>query len=147
MKNIISCSCFELRPETTEKALLFLRVGIGFLSVCHGMPKFMGGTEQWQQLGMAMNSLGIHFLPVMWGFAAAVTEFFGGIALTLGIGTRLVALLEALAMIVAFIMHFRKGDPFTVYSFALTLIIVFITFIIIGGGKYSLDHRLHKQHN
>jgi putative oxidoreductase len=107
----------------------------------------MGGVETWQQLGGAMTFVGIHFWPAMWGFLAAFAEFFGGIALVLGLGTRIASFLLTIAMVVAFTMHFRQGDAFSVYSFALTLIIVFLTFIIVGGGTYSLDHRLHEWHN
>jgi putative oxidoreductase len=127
-----------------HQGLLFLRVGIGILSIFHGAPKIMGGVDKWYQLGhMAMSPLGIHFFYTFWGFMAAFTEFFGGIALILGFCMRPVNSLFVITMIVAAYWHIQKGDPFTVYSFALSLIVVHLAFVIIGGDQYSMDYYLH----
>lgn len=123
-----------------QYALLFMRLGIGLLTIGHGIPKIAGGHEMWQFLGGAMTNLGIHFLHPQWGFIAACTEFFGGIALTLGLGTRAVSLLLSYMMVVAFMMHINQGDPFNVYSFALSMLVIFLSFAYMGGGIFSLDH-------
>ena len=59
--------------------LLVLRIGIGCMFILHGAPKLFGGAEKWTQIGMAMASLGIGFIPAFWGFMAAISEFFGGV--------------------------------------------------------------------
>jgi putative oxidoreductase len=134
---------FLIAPSTStvlELGLLLLRVGIGISMVVHGAPKILqGNLESWRHLGLAMGNLGIHFWPVMWGFIAAITEFFGSMFFVLGLGTRIVSFFLAFMMFVAWFMHVSKGDPFRIYSHALELCIFFVSFMIIGGGKYSLD--------
>jgi putative oxidoreductase len=126
-------------------ALAGMRIAIGILALLHGYPKLMGGIAGWQSLGaMAMNPLGIYFLPTLWGGLAACTEFFGGIALILGLGVRPASLFLAIMMVVAAHWHIQKGDYFQVYSFSLTLIVVYIFFFIIGGDLFSLDYYLTK---
>jgi putative oxidoreductase len=126
--------------ERMQQALVFLRVGIGLLTIPHGYPKLMG---DWEQLGITfMFPLGITFLPVIWGFLGAVIEFFGGIALVLGLGTRIASAFLAAMMIVATAWHVVKGDSFMAYSFPLSLFVVFVALAMIGSVGYSLDNYL-----
>lgn len=139
---------FFLRPssaDTLQLALFFLRVGIGVIMVMHGYPKIIGGVETWHSLGNAMGNFGIHFFPVVWGFLCACTEFFGGLSFIFGIGVRFSCLLLLFAMVVALVMHLKMNDSFDVYSHALTLIVIFIAFFIIGSGTFSLDRYLTQQ--
>lgn len=128
--------------KISNVSVCLIRVGIGILTIGHGIPKIMGGFETWNYLGTFVHPLGIYFLPVMWGFFGACTEFFGGIALTLGFMTRLASLALALMMFVATIWHIYKGDGFQQYSFPLSLLVIFVAFMIMGGGAYSLDARI-----
>ncbi|HEX2978020.1 MAG TPA: DoxX family protein [Candidatus Babeliales bacterium] len=139
IKNLLSSS-----PALKEYGFAFIRITIGILMICHGFPKIMGGVATWQFLGSTMANLGIHLWPTFWGFCAACAEFFGGFALTLGLGTRIASAFLTFTMIVAFLMHWNKGDAFQVYSAALTLLFVFIGLFIAGGGKYSLDSYLKR---
>lgn len=125
--------------ERSNLGLLIMRVGIGVLFIIHGYPKIMAGSEQWLWLGQQMSHVGITFYPVFWGFLAAVTEFFGGILFTLGLATRFCAFFMAFVMFIATMMHYMTGDPFTMYSNPLALLIVFVGFIFAGGGRYSID--------
>lgn len=119
--------------------LLVLRVGIGLIFIKHGYPKLMGGQEKWLFLGNQMAYLGITFAPTFWGFIAAVAECIGGGMLVLGLGTRLAAFLMADTMIVALIMHTNLGDAFGVYAHPLSMLVVFMSLLISGAGRYSLD--------
>jgi hypothetical protein len=67
-----------------DAGLLLLRVGIGLSYIGYGAPKLSGGSPMWEELGQAMRYLGITFAPTAWGFLAAVSEFFGGLALVVG---------------------------------------------------------------
>jgi putative oxidoreductase len=126
-----------------EYGYCFMRIAIGLLTIAHGFPKITGGIETWNFLGQTMGNLGIHFWPVFWGLCAACAEFFGGIALTLGFGTRIASFFLIFMMIVAFLMHWHKGDSFQIYSFSLAMIVVFIGFLIAGSGRYSLEEYLN----
>ncbi len=130
----------------TQYALVFLRIGIGILTIPHGYPKLMGGVAGWEKIGETfMFPLGIYFLPVMWGFVGACTEFFGGIALVLGLGTRIASVFLTVMMCIATAWHIQRGDVFNVYSFPLSLAVVYVAFIALGGGIFSLDHYLTKR--
>ena len=89
-----------------------------------------------------MSHLGVTIYPVFWGFCAAVVEFFGGIALAFGLFTRLVALSLCFTMVVATIMHLSIGDGLQGASHAIELAIVFVSLILIGPGRFSVDRRL-----
>ena len=119
--------------------LLILRIGIGVMFIMHGLPKLTGGPEKWAMLGGTMKSLGVDFAPVVWGFMGAFSECIGGLLLALGLFTRPACFALLATMIVATSMHIGKGDPFVAYSHAMEAGILFISLILIGPGKYSLD--------
>lgn len=122
--------------------LCCMRIAIGVLTIAHGLPKIVGGPQLWHMLGLMTNGVGIYFWPTLWGFLGACTEFFGGIALVLGLGTRIASLALMIMMFIAFKMHFDKGDSYNIYSLALTLLVVFTGYFFIGGGMLSLDSYL-----
>ncbi len=136
---------FFLRPasaDIVQLGLLFLRISVGIIMVFHGFPKLLAGPSMWINLGNAMNNFGIHFFPIMWGLACALTEFFGGLSFILGLGVRMSSIFLIFAMSVALVMHLTLHDSYDVYSHAIALIVIFITFFIIGSGTFSWDYYL-----
>ena len=122
-------------------AILILRIGIGFMFILHGWPKFIGGPEKWIILGgYGMNAIGINFIPIFWGLMAAFSEFFGGIHLILGLFTRFFSLLLFVTMSVATMTHISDGIMDS--SHAIESSIVFLSLFLMGGGKYSLDYKI-----
>jgi putative oxidoreductase len=122
-----------------DAGLLILRVGIGLMFVFHGYPKLVAGPETWAMIGGSMKVLGIGFAQTAWGFIAALSECAGGILLVLGFLTRPACFFLLMTMVVATMMHIGKGDPFLKYSHAIESGILFLSLILIGPGKYSLD--------
>jgi putative oxidoreductase len=124
--------------------LLLLRVGIGLMFVTvHGFPKISGGAETWAGLGKTFNSVtGISFIPVFWGFMAAISEFGGGICLITGILFRPACALMLFTMLVAVTMNIRGGYGFSGASQALELGIVLLSLIFIGSGRFTLTNLL-----
>ena len=119
--------------------LLLLRVGIGIAFMTHGYPKlFMGGAA-----GLA-KGLAAAGIPggIFAAYLAGIAEFFGGIALILGLFFRPLTVIMAFNMLVALMFHVNRGDPFIEYSHALESGILFISLIFIGPGAYSLDEKL-----
>ena len=107
--------------------------------ILHGWPKFIGGPEKWINLGeYGMNSIGIYFAPLFWGFMAAFAEFFGGIHLILGLFTRFFSLLLFITMLVAMMTHISNGIMEA--SHAIESSIIFLSLFFMGAGKYSLDY-------
>lgn len=125
-----------------DAGLLILRIGIGCMFIFHGAPKLFGGPDKWGMLGTVMPSLGFQFMPVFWGFMASVSEFFGGICVILGLFFRPACILLTITMAVATSMHLGRGDGLRGASHALENGIVFLSLILIGPGKYSVDERL-----
>ena len=123
-----------------EGALLFLRLGLGIMFIIHGAPKIMSGPAGWALLGKAINFVGIHGYPKVWGFMAAFSECFGGIFLILGLFFRPACILLTITMLVASTKMVKERKDFqTVASRPIELAIVFASLVVIGPGKYSID--------
>jgi putative oxidoreductase len=119
-----------------DLGLLILRIGIGIAFMMHGYPKlFMGGAA-----GLA-KGLAAAGIPggIVGAYMAGMAEFFGGMALIFGILARPTAAAMAFNMLVALTFHLSRGDPFLTYSHALESGILFLSLLITGPGKYSLD--------
>jgi len=120
--------------------LLGIRLWLAYTFIPAGWHKLLAGQEKWLWLGTQMQHFGIYFLPVMWGVAASCAEFFGGISLLLGLGTRIGAFFIACVMIVAVVMHIANRDPFwQVWFKPLMLLVCACYLIIMGAGAWSLD--------
>jgi putative oxidoreductase len=135
------------RPIEKDLGLLIVRLGVG-LSVLlfHGWGKITGGPELWTKLGGAMGNLGIHFLPVMWGFLAAFAESACSLFLVLGVVARPAAAILAFNMFVAMIHHLTlgSGEPAAGWngaSHALELFSVYVGLFLAGPGMFSLSRK------
>jgi len=125
--------------DNKDLGLLLLRIGIGIAFIAHGYPKlFMGGA-----VGLT-KGLAAAGIPggLFAAYLAGIAEFFGGIALVLGLFFRPLMVVMAINMLVALIFHLNLGDPYVKYSHALESGILFIALIIIGPGKFSIDEKL-----
>jgi putative oxidoreductase len=76
---------FDEKKKLLDIGLLIMRVGLGILFIFHGAPKLFGGPEFWGKIGGSTANFGITFLPVFWGFMAAIAEFGGGVCLIFGV--------------------------------------------------------------
>jgi putative oxidoreductase len=121
--------------------LLIIRVGLGVMFIYHGYPKLMGGPKEWTGLGGSMKYIGIHFLPMVWGLLAAVTELLGGFLLIIGLAFRPVCILLFINLVIAALMHLRTGGSLGDAAHAIEDAIVFAGLIFIGPGKYSVDKK------
>ena len=127
-------------------AALVLRVPVGIILAAHGAQKLFGwfggygleGTGQW------MASIGLepgYLMALMAGSA----EFFGGLALILGLLTRPAAAVSAFTMLVAiFSVHFEHGLFMSNngYEFALALFAATAALAIQGAGSFAIDNVL-----
>ena len=118
--------------------LFIMRAGIGAMMIVHGLPKITH-PEKWAGLGEAMGTLHIHFFPAFWGFMCALTETVGGLFSILGLWFRLVSLFMVIVFTVATLHHLNAGDSITDASHAIELGFVYIGFLFIGPGRYSVD--------
>ena len=107
-----------------------LRIVSGFLFMQHGAAKlwgwFDGNVREFPELT----------------FFAGVIEFFGGILIMLGVGTRAVAFLASGTMAFAYFMvhaprdfwpYVNGGTSAALYCF------IFLYLVVRGGGGFSVD--------
>jgi putative oxidoreductase len=129
---------FNHSDKYKNYGLLIIRVGLGIMFIYHGLPKLMGGPAEWEKLGTAMGYLGIHFLPTLWGFLAAITETIGGLLVILGLLFRPVCILMVINLIVAAIFTYDLSGSFGDAAHAIEDAITFAGLFFIGPGPYSL---------
>ncbi|MEO6729319.1 MAG: DoxX family protein [Candidatus Dojkabacteria bacterium] len=121
--------------------LLIGRIGLGAMMMFHGIPKLMGGPEQWEGIGNSMNNFGINFMPVFWGFMASLAEGIGGLLIVLGLLFRPASILIILTLVVATTFHFSNGDGWMGASHAIETGFAFLILLFVGPGKYSVDRK------
>lgn len=121
-----------------DAALAILRVAAGSIFIAHGAQKlfvfgFAGVTGFFTQAGIP--------LPGLMGPFIALLEFFGGIALVIGLLTRLASLGLAFNMLGAiFLVHLKGGffNPSGI-EFPLAVLGVNLALVLTGPGTFSLD--------
>jgi putative oxidoreductase len=125
-----------------------VRVAAGLLLVPHGAQKLFGWFG-----GYGIEATGQFFaaklgLPASLALAAGIIEFFGGLLLAAGIATRPVAALIFGVMAVAVLqVHLPAGFFWTSggYEYPLLWGIVALSFVIRGGGRYSVDNLIARE--
>mgnify|MGYP001059419300 CR=1 FL=1 len=130
----------DVKSNTTHLALLALRIFTGLsMAFAHGLGKLPPSEN------FINNASNMGFpIPVFFAWAAALSEFLGGIFLAMGFLTRPSAIFLGFTMIVAaFVRH--ADDPFTSKEKALLYLVICIFLIITGSGKYGLDKNFQKK--
>ncbi|MEW3747940.1 DoxX family protein [Pseudomonas aeruginosa] len=124
------------------------RIVTGLTLMSHGSQKLFGmfggaglnGMAQWfESIGLTPGYL----LATLAGSA----EFFGGLALVIGLLVRPASVVVGFTMIVAiFSVHIGNGFFITDngYEYALTLLMISVALLIDGAGKFSLDGKLSR---
>lgn len=130
--------------STPSLAQLPLRLGLGAVFVAHGAQKLFGafGGYGLEGTGGWMDSIGLspgYLLALL----AGLVEFFGGIAVIIGLLTRPAALAGALLMVVAIVsVHLQNGFFMSNngYEFGLLLLLGFVSLLISGPGRLAVDN-------
>ena len=141
--------------QLTERALatdtswapLALRLPAGIIFAAHGAQKLFGwfGGYGLEGTGKWMDSIGLSPGLLMTALAGGA-EFFGGLALLVGLLVRPAAAVLAFAMAVAiFGVHIGNGLFMAKngYEFALALLAVAVSLAISGAGRWSVDGALN----
>ena len=135
----MTTSAMSPQVPRTSIGLTVLRVAIGIIFLVHGSQKlfvfgFGGVTGAFAQMHVP--------LPGISGPVIACIEFLGGVALILGIFSRVAALLVALDMLGAILLvHLRNGffNPMG-FEFPLALFAGTIAIALSGPGAFALDN-------
>lgn len=126
-----------------------LRVAAGAFLIPHGAQKLFGAFG-----GYGLEATG-EFFQTQLGFAngylaalgAGSVEVFGGLLLALGLFTRPAAGAIAVTLLVASTMHTGSGFFWTEggWEYPLLWAIIALTFVVRGGGPYSLDRVIGRE--
>jgi putative oxidoreductase len=117
-----------------------LRVVAGLFFTIHGAGKIV------DPFGAVQMVEGIGFYPgVFWSPLLAITEFFGGILLAIGLFTRPAAFAATIVLLVTVYFHWiQLGQGFSGAEKSLLWTAITLFFVFRGGNSQSVDARLKK---
>jgi putative oxidoreductase len=116
-------------------ALGVLRIVAAFTFCCHGAQKLFGAFG-----GMGGHGAKAHAVSLLW--IAAVLEFFGGILIGVGLGTRIVAFILCGEMAVAYFRQHLPNGFFPIQNggeLAVLYCFIYLYLVAAGPGAFSLD--------
>jgi putative oxidoreductase len=127
-----------------EIGALILRVTLGALFLIHGIVKFQGGIEN--IVGWFEN-IG---LPGFMAYGVALVEIVGGVALIIGLATRLVSALLGLLMIGAILkvklaIGLLGNGQMAGYELDLAFLAMAVYLVINGSKLFSLSKIIYKR--
>jgi len=127
-----------------EMSTLILRVVLGITFLVHGVAKFQGGIEN------IVGWFGAIGLPGFLAYIVAAIEVAGGIALILGLGSRVVSALLAFLMIGAILkvklaVGFLGNGEMAGYELDLALLAMAVFIAINGTKMFALDQIVFKE--
>ena len=141
--------------NTSDIAVLILRIAAGLIFLPHGWSKIAGEGGAASFAADVSTNYGI---PALLGYVAAYTEFVGAILLIVGLLTRLDAFLLAATMFVAaFIVQLPDAlyevQPGAIKLFValrgielpLALFAMCLALLLTGPGRFSLDALLFRK--
>ncbi|NIB40191.1 DoxX family protein [Pseudomaricurvus alkylphenolicus] len=139
----------KLTESTSGIDTLPLRVGAGIVFAAHGAQKLFGwfGGYGLEGTGAWMASIGLNPGELMAALAGGA-EFFGGLALIVGLLVRPAALVLAVTMLVAiFAVHIGNGLFMSNngYEFGLALFVISAALVVRGAGSISADQFIHNR--
>ena len=144
----------RLIRTNNDPVLTIARLALGIMIFAHGAQKMLGwfgGYGFEGTIGWMTSQLGI---PALLAALAIAAEFFGGLGLIAGLGSRLAAFGVAATMLVAtlmvhasngFFMNWfgaQQGEGFEFHLLAIALALVVM---IRGAGALSLDGLVAKR--
>jgi putative oxidoreductase len=135
----------------SDVGLLVLRIGLALVFIAHGWPKLNPNSPMKGTAGVAgfFKQLGIP-LPTAAAWLVALLETIGSVLLILGLGTRILAIMFVINMLVAIVKarigmmksSFAGGNAIG-WEFEFLLAVGALALLFTGAGAYSLDAMLN----
>ncbi|GIN11939.1 essential for viability in the presence of catechol [Niallia circulans] len=123
----------------TEIGILLVRVTVGIIFLFHGLDKFNGGIEG---TGAFFDSIGI---PAAMASVVAFVEIIGGLALILGLGTRIIGAVFSAIMVVAIITAKWEAGLLGGYELDLILLVTSLLLVLNGSKLLAIDQLFGKK--
>ena len=120
----------------TGWAPVFLRIAIGLIFISHGYPKLNKNLEKTSKF---LKEAG--FNPgKFWALVLGCIEFFGGLAVLIGLFTRTASVLLGIIMIIALYHHTVVWKKKFIGGYELDFLILFalIALLLLGSGNLSV---------
>lgn len=128
----------------SDVALGLLRGGLGVDFVAHGSQKIFGAWGGFGMSGTAkfFDSLGAH-PGMLWAVLAAIVEFGGGVAMLLGLFTRVAGVAIAVDMLLAIALYnaghgFFTETPTDGWEINYLILCMALAATLLGPGRYAL---------
>lgn len=130
-----------LYTRLTPLVLTVMRVMAGAALMVHGWPKLM------DPMGATGMVEGIGFAPGwLWSPALAITEFFGGLLLVIGLLTRPAALAVSVVLLVTVWFHWvQLAQGYAGAELSLIWVTVTLFFAVRGAGPWSVDRLVGRE--
>jgi putative oxidoreductase len=127
-------------PTYPDAALLIIRVILFFSFLLHGLMKYNMGLSN---VGASFGKMGIP-MGALAGPGVTILEIVGAVALLLGIGTRIFAVLLVCDMLGAIMFVHMKNGYTGQGGMELVALLgtLALTLALCGAGRYSLDARM-----
>ncbi len=142
-KKIITWTLYE-SITLQQIGFAIIRISFGIALCIFGYKKLLSGSNNIIKIGSSMSLFGITRGYILWGYLAALTELFSGLAFTIGLFTRIASLPLIWLLIVALRFHINNNDPLYVWMFPCICLCAVIAFLIAGSNIYSVDHVINK---
>jgi len=129
----------KMNSMVGDVGLLGLRVFAGLsIMYAHGLQKFPPSArfiEGTAEMGFP--------IPVLFAWAAALSEVVGGVLLALGLATRPAAFFIMCTVgTAAFVRH--AADPYRMKELPLLFLATAFMFLCVGAGRFALDRLVKK---
>jgi putative oxidoreductase len=111
--------------------LFFMRLSVGMVFLAHGWMKI-------HNIPMIEGMMVGFGMPAWVGVFIAWLEVIGGVALILGVATRIFAKLFVIEMVVAFFLTGGFGTGYRPHELELALLFGSLAILLAGSGRYSL---------
>jgi len=115
------------------------RVGVGLMFFQHGLQKVFGLFG-----GVGGTGMGVPDLTSLFGYAGLI-ELIGGLAVILGVFTRLSALIVVIEMAVAYFMVHAPKGAIPLLNGGELAVLFFLTHLLMlkyGSGKWGLERAM-----
>ena len=141
------------RPQSASRENwmpLLLRLGLALVFIFHGYTKLLGDHPGISGYASFLDNV-LHVpWPTFFAWAVALSEFFGGLAMLLGLFTSFFATLIIIDMLMAwFLTKWPRGlmteTGFINGEFELLIVFAAVALAVAGAGKWSLDYKLLKR--